>query len=112
MMKSSAARKAFVAANAVLLTATAATMVVPLLNVLALSFTTDLESYETGVKLWPRHPSAEGYAALFERVAIARPLLNNAFVTVVGTALHVMISAMAGFALVGEGPRPPSAFSS
>ena len=77
-------------------------MVVPLLNVLAVSFTTDLESYESGIKLWPRRPSVEGYSALFERVAIMRPLLNNLFVTVVGTVLHVAISAMAGFVLVKE----------
>ena len=90
------------AANSLLLAAMAAGMVVPLLNVLAVSFTTDLESYETGIKLWPRRPSVEGYVALFERVAILRPLLNNVFVTVVGTFLHVMISAMAGFVLVRE----------
>jgi putative aldouronate transport system permease protein len=101
-VRSSPARKAFVVLNSLLLASMAATMVVPLLNVLAVSFATDLESYETGIKLWPREPSTEGYAALFERVAIFGPLANNAFVTVVGTALHVAICAMAGFVLVKE----------
>jgi putative aldouronate transport system permease protein len=102
MIRTSAPRKAFVVLNNVLLIAMALTMVVPLLNVLAVSLAGDLESYETGIKLWPRRPSIEGYVALFERVAILQPFLNNVFVTVVGTALHVVICAMAGFVLIRE----------
>ncbi len=101
-MKTSPGRKAFTTLNALLLAGMAATMVVPLLNVLAVSFATDLESYETGIKLWPRRPSIEGYTALFERVAILGPLANNTFVTVIATVLHVTVCAMAGFVLVKE----------
>jgi putative aldouronate transport system permease protein len=102
VIKSSAAHKGFVLANNIVLVCLALTMVIPLINVLAVSFTTDLESYETGIKLWPREPSVEGYVTLFQRVEILRPFLNNVFVTVVGTLLHVTICAMAGFVLVKE----------
>lgn len=75
-------------------------MVVPLLNVLAVSFTTDLESFENTIKLFPREPSTVGYETLFKRVAILRPLLNNTIVTVVGTFLHVFFASMAGYVLM------------
>ena len=75
------------------------TMIIPLINVLAVSFTTDLESYENTIKLYPREPSIEGYITLFQRVAILRPFLNNVFVTVIATFLHVMFCSMAGYVL-------------
>ena len=75
------------------------TMIIPLINVLAVSFTTDLESYENTIKLYPREPSIEGYITLFQRVAIMRPFLNNVFVTVIATFLHVMFCSMAGYVL-------------
>jgi putative aldouronate transport system permease protein len=92
-------RTLFVIANTVVLTGLALTMLVPLVNVLAVSFTTDLESYENTIKLFPREPSIVGYTVLFERVAIWRPFLNNTIVTVTGTLLHVFLASMAGYVL-------------
>lgn len=77
-------------------------MIIPLVNVLAVSFTTDLESYENTIKLYPREPSIEGYITLFQRVAILRPFLNNVYVTVIATFLHVMFCSMAGYVLTRE----------
>lgn len=101
-MKITASRRIFTVLNNLLLISLVATMIIPLVNVLAVSFTTDLESYENVIKLWPRRPSLEGYRALFQRVAIWRPFMNNVFVTVIGTFLHVIICAMAGYVLVRE----------
>jgi putative aldouronate transport system permease protein len=92
-------RKIFVLLNNLFLILVALTMVIPLLNVLAVSFTTDLESYETTIKLFPREFSIEGYKTLFQRVAILTPLINNIIVTVVGTFLHVLFCAMGGYVL-------------
>lgn len=102
MIKTSTSRKLFVAVNNIILISLVLTMVIPLVNVLAVSFTTDLESYENVIKLWPRQPSLEGYRTLFQRVAILRPFINNVFVTVIGTFLHVVFCAMAGYVLVRE----------
>jgi putative aldouronate transport system permease protein len=101
-VKVSTARRVFVVFNNLILLFLASTMVIPLVNTLAVSFTTDIESYENTIKLFPRRPSLEGYRALFERVAILRPFLNNVYVTVVGTFLHVLFCAMAGYVLVRE----------
>ena len=97
--RASASRRLFLLINSLILISLVLTMIVPLVNVLAVSFTTDLESYENTIKLWPREPSVEGYVTLFQRVAILRPFLNNVFVTVVATFLHVMFCSMAGYVL-------------
>jgi putative aldouronate transport system permease protein len=102
MVSTSPSRKLFVVINNFILLSLILTMIVPLVNVLAVSFTTDLESYENVIKLWPRKPSLEGYRTLFQRVAILRPFMNNVFVTVIGTFLHVIFCAMAGYVLVRE----------
>ena len=94
-----ASRRAFVTVNTIVLVFLAVTMVVPLINVLAVSFTTDLESFENTIKLFPREPSTIGYRTLFQRVAIMRPLVNNAIVTIAGTFLHVFFASMAGYVL-------------
>ncbi len=102
MIRTTTLRKLFVVVNNLILISLALTMVVPLVNVLAVSFTTDLESYENVIKLFPREPSLEGYKALFQQIAILRPFLNNVFVTVIGTFLHVILCAMAGYVLIRE----------
>ena len=83
-MTTTTGRKIFILANNLILLCVALTMVLPLLNVLAVSFTTDLESYETTIKLFPRVFSLDGYRTLFQRVAILRPLINNMIVTMGG----------------------------
>jgi putative aldouronate transport system permease protein len=102
MLDRSIGRRLFDWGNNLALIFLALTMIVPFANVLAVSFTTNLESYENTIKLWPREPSVEGYRVLFQRVAILRPFLNNTLVTVVGTTLHVLFCAMAGYVLVRE----------
>ncbi len=75
------------------------TMLIPLWNVTVYSFTTDLESYEHTLKLWPKQFSFAGYKTLFESVKIWLPFINNVYITVIGTILHVMVNALAGFVL-------------
>lgn len=77
-------------------------MILPLINVAAVSFTTDIESYENVIKLFPREPSIVGYKVLFERIAFFIPLTNNAIVAVVGTFFHVLFCSMAGYVLLSE----------
>ena len=98
----SPARKTFVVVNTLFLALLTLTMVIPFVNVLAVSFTTDLDSYSNGILLFPPHPSIAGYRTLFNVVSIMRPLINNIVVTVVGTFFHVVICSMAGYVLVKE----------
>ena len=98
----SKSRRLFVIINVFFLMFLAVTMIIPLINVLAVSFTGNLESYENTIKLFPRKPSIIGYVELFERVAILTPFINNSIVTVIGTILHILFCSMAGFVLVRE----------
>jgi len=93
-------RKLFLAFNYLFLILISLTMIVPMINVLAVSFTTNLESYDTTLKLFPRQPSITGYVQLFKYVAIVRPFVNNVIVTIAGTAVHLILCSMAGFVLV------------
>ncbi len=71
----------------------------PLLNTFALSFSTDLDSMNPGIKLWPSKFSLDGYKALFQQVKMIRPFMNNIIVTVCGTVLHVGFCALTAYAL-------------
>jgi putative aldouronate transport system permease protein len=86
--------------NMLLMVALVVTMLVPFVNTLALSFSTPLHSMQSGVVLWPDPISLSGYAILFQRINIAQPLINNTYVAVVGTLLHVFLSALTAYALV------------
>ncbi len=55
---------------------------------------------QPGIVLWPNPISLSGYETLFKQIDIIRPLLNNTYVAVVGTLLHVMLAAITAYALV------------
>ncbi len=80
----------------------AATMVIPLLSVVATSFTTKAASLQPGIILWPEPISFEGYDTLFNRLRFWLPFMNTMYVTVVGTVLHVLLASIAGYALAQE----------
>ncbi len=82
-----------------------AVMAIPLWNILVVSFTSDMESFEVEFKLLPREPSISGYRMLLSSVQLWRPFLNNVFVTVVGVLLFVITNSLAGFVLTR--PRFP-----
>jgi putative aldouronate transport system permease protein len=102
LRRATAGRRLFLIINSLFLISLVLIMIIPLINVLAVSFTTDLESYENTIKLYPRKPSIEGYITLFRLVAILRPFLNNVFITVIATFLHVIFCSMAGYVLTRE----------
>ncbi|MBP6439968.1 MAG: carbohydrate ABC transporter permease [Caldilineaceae bacterium] len=90
----------FQALNSIFMLALLLTMLVPFVNTLALSFSTPRNSMQPGIVLWPDPFSLSGYEVLFKQIDIWRPLLNNTYVAVVGTLLHVMLSAITAYALV------------
>jgi|TARA_A100001391_G_scaffold50130_1_gene30401 ABC-type glycerol-3-phosphate transport system permease component len=86
----------------VLLIALSLTMIVPLINVIATSLTTKTGSLQPGVILWPDPVSVEGYYTLMNRMRIWLPFMNTMYVTIVGTAAHVLLCCVAGYALSRE----------
>lgn len=86
--------------NRVLLTLVFLTMVLPLLNVLAISFSSNAGSQVADVTLWPRDFSFEGYTFIWSARNLGRAFGNSTFVAVVGTIITVILCSMAGYVLI------------
>jgi putative aldouronate transport system permease protein len=99
----SAVGKAFNLANMIFLLLLVLTMIIPLLNTLALSFSTGLDSMVPRTVLWPKAFSIEGYLTVWTKMKLWRPFWNNTIVTVFGTLGHVMFSSLAGYVLIQRG---------
>ncbi|MCI3923739.1 carbohydrate ABC transporter permease [Paenibacillus sp. TRM 82003] len=97
---SSLAGRTFDVCNTLLLLMLMATMVVPLLNTLALSLSTNFHSMEPRIILWPKTFSVEGYQTVWMRLNLWQPFQNNVIVTLFGTLGHVFLSALAGYVLI------------
>lgn len=76
------------------------TMFLPMWNVLVVSTTTALEASRSGVQLWWRAFSFEGFEYVFRVSKLSRPFLNSLFVTAVGTIVQTILSSFAGYVLV------------
>jgi putative aldouronate transport system permease protein len=76
------------------------TMVIPMINVLAVSFSTKLGSMEPGLKLWPDSFTFEGYVDIWSRAKLWLPFFNSLYVTGVATVCQVVLSSMAGYVLI------------
>ncbi|MDF2925082.1 MAG: carbohydrate transporter permease [Paenibacillaceae bacterium] len=86
--------------NVLFLLLLVSTMIIPLLNTLALSFSTPLDSMEPTIILWPKEISVEGYATVWNKVKLWQPFWNNTIVTVWGTLGHVLLCSLAGYVLI------------
>lgn len=89
----------FTVLNIIFLTGALMITIIPLLNTLSISFSSDMASSTPGVMLWPREFSLSGYQTLFEQIRIITPLINNSIVTIGGTFLHVLFCMLTGYAL-------------
>lgn len=78
-------------------------MALPMWNVVVLSTTTALEAGRSGVTLWWRTFSLEGFAYVFQVTRLGRPFLNSLFVTTLGTVIQVLLSSIAGYVLIQRG---------
>jgi putative aldouronate transport system permease protein len=78
----------------------AAVCLIPILLVVAISFSDQMTVQETGYRLIPRTISFEGYKFLYEqRAMILRTLCMSVLVTVVGTLLGIMLTTSMGYIL-------------
>ncbi|MFS0821513.1 carbohydrate ABC transporter permease [Bacillus sp. 1P02SD] len=96
-------RRFFYSLNTLFLLLLVLTMIVPLLNTITVSISSNIESMKPGIKLFPTEISFEGYETIWRKMELWRPFLNNVYVTVIGTIVHVFLSAMAGYVLIQRG---------
>lgn len=76
------------------------TMIVPMVNVLAVSFSPRLASMQPGVILWPSEWTFNGYQTVWTRANLSRAFFNSSLVSLSGTFAQILLSSMAGYVLV------------
>ncbi len=74
-------------------------VLLPLINIVASSFSTADAVGKGKVLLWPVQPTFEGYKAVFTYKGIWRAYANTIFYTVVGTAMDMAMTLMAAYPL-------------
>ena len=89
----------FYALNGALLLLFSLIILIPLLNIVASSFSDALEVARGNVLLWPVKPSLEGYKAVFAYKGIGMAYGNTIFYTVVGTAINLAMTMAAAYSV-------------
>lgn len=75
-------------------------MIIPMLNVLAVSLSTSYDSMSPGITLIPKTFSVEGYTTIWTARNLSTAFYNSMFVSVVATFIQVLLSSMAGYVLI------------
>ena len=75
-------------------------MIIPFVNVLAVAFSSGLSSMDPGIKLWPTNWSVDGFKTVWVNIGLQRAFINSVIVTSIGTFLHVLLAAFAGYVLI------------
>jgi putative aldouronate transport system permease protein len=83
----------------VLLTGWGLIIVVPFLNVVAISFTSQREYLETPLLLWPKAPELKAYAEILKDNRIATGYRTSIFILLIGVPLSLFLSSATGYAL-------------
>ena len=98
-IKKSVGLRAFEVSNNFVLIIISACMFLPFVIILATSLSSEASIIREGYTIWPREWSLDAYNFVMETNAIGRGYMISIFVTIVGTAISVTITAMAGYAL-------------
>jgi putative aldouronate transport system permease protein len=84
----------------ILLIALALTMVVPLLNIIATSFSSPEESVKMkGLEILPRDLDLMNYRIVFSHPVLLSSIGNSLFITIVGTAINMVLTVSAAYVL-------------
>lgn len=80
------------------------TMIIPILNVVAVSFSSPTASRElSGLAIIPKEFYLGNYQLVFSHPMLFRSLWNSIFITIVGTAINLVLTTMAAYALTRPG---------
>lgn len=76
------------------------TVAIPVINLVARSFTGAKGALEmSGFSLWPSEPTLLNYRIVFSNRLILPGLWNNIVITIIGTIINVVVTAMAAYAV-------------
>lgn len=74
-------------------------IILPFINILALSLNDGADAQRGGIHFWPREFSFENYISVFSQSNILKGFGISIFRTVVGTVISVFLTALAAYAL-------------
>lgn len=98
-MKGNMLLKLFNVLNIIYLTILSVFMFLPFMIIIAVSFSTESSINLYGYQFWPKEFSLEAYQFIFKTGTIARAYMVSIFVTIIGTAIAVLITSMLGYAI-------------
>ncbi|MDN4617349.1 carbohydrate ABC transporter permease [Paenibacillus sp. PsM32] len=88
-----------IAINYMLLVVLCLVILMPLVNILALSLNDGKDASLGGIAFWPRVFSVSNYVEVFKNPAVLQGMEVTLFRTILGTFLSVLLTSMAAFAL-------------
>ena len=98
----SASRTLFVFFNYFVMFLLCASILVPFANAISISLSSYGEVAQGNIGLWPKGFTLDGYTKLIMNETFLRSVFNTVFITVVNTALVILFSLFAGFALANK----------
>lgn len=99
MKKNSIGAKLFNIANLCYLTIVSVAMFLPFWVIISVSFSSEKSVSRYGYSIWPKEFSIDAFRFIFERGTVQRAYGVSVFVTLFGTALAVLITAMIGYSI-------------
>lgn len=91
--------RSFKILNTVIMLLLCLSIILPFLNILALSLNEGTDAQKGGIYFWPRVLSFESYHEVFKQSKVLNAFGISVFRTVAGTFLSVILTAMAAYAL-------------
>lgn len=98
-IKMSFGEAAYSVFNYVIVTLVAMTMLYPILNILAVSLSNYYEYLKSPWMIWPKGLNGEAYKFVFANSRFWRSYGNSIFITVTGTVLGLLITALTAYPL-------------
>lgn len=98
-LKHGRADKAFFGLNTVFLSLSLLVVLLPLLNVVAQSFSAPSEVIAGRVTFWPKKPTLMAYQEIFRSRMLVGGYLNSVIYTVLGTAVNIVMTVMCAYPL-------------
>ncbi|MGD1823606.1 MAG: carbohydrate ABC transporter permease [Pleomorphochaeta sp.] len=87
----------------ILLVLVALTMIIPLLNILAISLSSpEASASMSGLRIVPKDFDTINYRIVFNHPVLIRSVFNSIFITVIGTIINISLTSLAAYALTRE----------
>lgn len=77
----------------------ALSILLPMINIIALAFNSGADAQKGGITFWPRQFSLDNFKEIFKQGTILNALFISLAKTIIGTVLSVILTAMAAYAL-------------